>query len=601
MYIVSITNGEENIKIHNAHHKLFTGSVAQGINTIDSFSFSLLPNNPGFGALNDFTTLVDVYNTRRQRYEFRGRVLYTSQQMNEKGLLTQEAVCESFFGFLCDSCQDYVPTQYWLVHELLNYLILKHNAQVESYKHFRLGQVEVEDPDKVLTVGIDRSNTWDAIKKTLLDVLGGEIRFRVTDGLIYLDYVPALGETKSTGIKLSHNMKAIVKEKNPANFITRLIPLGAKKSENKEESGDEEEDESESTEETEDTDERYDITSVNDGKNYIDDEAAIAMYGIHVGYKEFDQVTRPADLLYMARKWLKENNKIAVKYNITALDLSLIDKDMDDFEVCNTHPIENRLLGIDDVARINKKTIDVCDETKTSIEIGENFKTLSEIQREQRVSMAAYISDIRSKYVTKQNLVSEIKPIREEVSQIKQTQNSIDLSVYAKYTDLDGYATIQRMEEAEAKLALAVLTDKDGKLKSAIYIGANLLTIETDHFTLDDEACTVKGEFISDNEEGEVKLSEGGAAFTRYNDYSGDEVITINGQSISLENHTTSGNTTGLTLKRIGSILSGETVYGVYGIETDGRLRLSASAIQVKIGGEVKNLNFNDNGSVTWS
>ena len=424
MYIVTIQNGAITTEIQNEHHKLFSGSVVKGINTIDSFTFSLLPDNPAFGKLKDFTTLVSVYNLARRRYEFYGRVLYTSPQMSDKGLITQEAICESYLGFLCDSQQEYVEEKNWTVRGLLQYILNCHNAQVEPYKRFQIGQLDVEDPNDNLYLGIQRESTWETIKKKLIDVLGGELRFRVADGVNYLDYVEAIGETKETEIALSKNMKSIVKEKNPSAFITRLIPLGAKLDN--------------------DSEERLGIAEVNGGRNYIEDAEAIAEYGVHVGYVEFDDVTEASNLLTKARKWLEDNNKVSVKYSITALDLSLIGLDVDDFEVGNTYPLKNSLLGIDDTGRVNKKTIDVCDETKTSFEIGESFKTLSELQREQMVSVGKLNTDVAEiirNYATNKRLDSEIT---RTISLIEQTEDRIKLNVsadYVKSETLTGYVT----------------------------------------------------------------------------------------------------------------------------------------------------------------
>lgn len=361
MYIVTIENDGVKTEIHNEakNKKLASGSVVKGINTIDTFSFTLYPNNVGFDLVREFKTLVTVYNTKRDRYEFYGRVLCANPSMDRNGLITKDVTCENYFGFLCDSRQKYVAEKNWKVRELLKHIIDTHNSQIEEYKQFKIGLVTVEDKNDNLYLGIQRNNTWDTLNEKLLDRLGGELRFRVEDDGIYLDYLTQIGTTSKTPIKLSHNMESILKEHDPTEYVTRLIPLGAKE---------------------EDSEERLDITSVNDGVEYIDDEEAIEAYGIHVGYKEWDDVTEAANLLTKARKWLIENNRMLVNYTITALDLSLIDIDIDDLDVGNTHPIENALLGIDDSSRIIKKTIDVPDETKSTVEVGDVFKNLSDIQ-----------------------------------------------------------------------------------------------------------------------------------------------------------------------------------------------------------------------------
>ena len=444
MYIVTIQNGNTQTAIHNEHYKLLSGSIVKGINTIDSFSFTVLPDNLGFGNLKDFTTLVSVFNTRRMRYEFQGRVLCTSTQMNANGLITQEATCESYLGFLCDSVQDYVEERDWTVQELLRHIINNHNGQVEEHKRFQIGSIL--NPYENIYVGIQRENSWDAIKKKLIDTQGGEIYFRTANNITSIHYVSQIGSTKSTEIALSKNMKSIVKEKDPSSFITRLIPLGAKIIDGSEE--------------------RLDITSINDGKNYIDDIEAIAEYGIHVGYAEFDDVTDASILWNKGQEWLKNNNKVLIKYSITTLDLSILGLDMDDFEVGNTYPLKNKLLGIDDMARINKKTIDVCDESKTTIEIGESFKSLSELQREQMVSLnkvSQNISDIIRNYATNEKLTSEIN---RTLTIIEQTEDRIRTEVSKTYISgsniagyLDGYAT------ADDLLAYAKTSDIEATIE----------------------------------------------------------------------------------------------------------------------------------------
>lgn len=359
MYIVTIENNGVVAEIMNNVEKLKSGKVVKGINTIDSFSFTLLMSNPGFGKVHDFTTLVKVYNLNKKRYDFFGRVLYSDTTMSDTGLITKEVTCENYFGFLCDSQQDVVGVKNWTVRGLLQHIIDKHNSQVEDYKKFTIGEVTVTDPNDNLYVGIQYANTWDTLQEKLVGKLGGELRLRVENGVNYVDYLVEIGKSSTTEIALSHNMKSIKQEKDPTAYVTRLIPLGMKMGEN---------------------DERLTIEEANNGVKYIDDADGIAKYGIHVGYVEWDDVTEAANLLKKGKAWLEENNRLLIKYSITALDLSLLGLDVDDFDVGNYHPIKNALMGVDDTARIIKKSIDVCEEVKSTIEIGDNFKSMTDIQ-----------------------------------------------------------------------------------------------------------------------------------------------------------------------------------------------------------------------------
>ena len=436
MYIVTIENNGYITEIHGKKQKLKSGNVVKGINSIDTFSFSLLPSNVGFNSLFEYQTIVRVYNTNKKRYEFQGRVLYTNPSMSDKGAIAKDVVCESFFGYLCDSKQTYVDTRNWTVLELFQHLIDTHNSQLEDCKRFVIGEVTVTDKNDNLYCGIQREDTWTTIKTKLIDVLGGEIRFRIVDDVIFIDYLTQIGSVKATPIKLGQNMKSISQEKDPSAYITRLIPLGAK---HKGEDGTESE-------------ERLDITTVNDGINYIDDEQAIERYGIHVGYVEFDDVTVASNLLTKGRNWLVNNNKVKMKYSITALDLSLLGLNFDDFDTHNYHPLINPLLGIDDVARIIKKSIDVCEEMKSTIEVGENFKTLNEIQNEQSQKTNNVIEEvgkIKNDYVTNEKLKSSTSQLE---TLIQQTGESIVASVAGTYVTKDAEEELRKSVMSELEL-----------------------------------------------------------------------------------------------------------------------------------------------------
>lgn len=487
MYIVDIHNGETVTEIHGLRSKLKNGNVAKGINCIDSFSFSMLPNNPGFSRIFDFQTLVNVWNTNKNRYDFQGRVLCSAPAMDESGKITKEVTCESFFGFLCDSVQKYVEERNWTPRELLTHIIGCHNSQVEEYKHFAIGEVSDDlDPNNNLYVGIQRVNSWKTIEEKLIGKLGGEIRFRAVDGVIYIDYLKKIGEIRTTPIALSRNMKAIRKESDPTAYITRLIPLGAKLTrEVTNEDGETE---------TVETEERLTIADVNDGKEYIDDTTAIEAYGIHVGYLEFNDVHSAQILLTKARNWLAENNKVQVKYSVTALDLSLLGLDIDDFNVHDYHPVINPLLGIDDMARIIKKNIDICEEIRSTIEVGDNFKTLSEIQREQAAKLDGISDEITQKVESAasklESKVDQIvsDKIDEPINNIRQTveerytsaintAEAIILSALESYVQTSNYEEFKQTVETqleviagEVKMGFTTTTEQitniDGSLQS---------------------------------------------------------------------------------------------------------------------------------------
>lgn len=449
MFIVTLENNGTVTEIHGEIEKLKSGKVVKGINSIDTFSFSLLPSNIGFNLIHDFMTLVKVYNTNKNRYEFYGRVLYSDTTMAESGLITKDVTCESYFGYMCDSQQIYVAEQNWTVIGLLRHIVNTHNSQVEAHKHFTIGEVTATDPNDNIYCGIQRENTWDTIKKKLIDVLGGEIRFRVNGETIYLDYLVEIGTTRSTKISVSRNMKSIKQEKDPSAYITRLIPLGCKLSN--------------------DSETRLDVATVNNGSIYIDDEQAIEIYGIHVGYVTWDDVTDANNLLSKGKAWLAENNKISIKYSITALDLSLLGLDVDDFEVHDYYPIENALIDVDDVARLIKKNVDVCEEIKSTIEFGENLKTLSDIQLEQAANTSTAVANVEgnleAKIVALDNKTTQkftvtdqdIKSINQRIETLEKAEGGVNFTTDKTLTlSEDGVLSVNTAVTVEADNTLPV-------------------------------------------------------------------------------------------------------------------------------------------------
>ena len=437
MYRVELQLNNQTFPIHNHIRKLKSGTIKQGINTIDTFSFVILPNNIGFNEIYEFKTLVKVYNTKRKIYEFQGRVLQSNPSMSTNGLISKSVVCENFLGYLQDTEQKYIEEQNWTARDLLTQLLAVHNNLLadEPEKHFKVGEVF---SDENIYAGIQRESTWECINKKIIEKVGGEIQLRVEADGMYIDILEERGTTKTTSIELSKNMKSITKQSDPSAYITRLIPLGAKitkETTSTDEQGNE-------TTQSEETEERVDITSVNDGKNYIDDTVAIERFGIHIKHEYWDDVHEPTILKTKAINFLAENNKLLQKYSITALDLALLGIDISYIDVCNRYPVKNKLLEIDDVLRVISKTIDVVNETSTNVEIGDSFKTLTdlEIDRNNQINQAINTIEIVEKnYVTNQAVTDITKTLSSYIDQKASAIQSTVSQEYLKKSALDEY------------------------------------------------------------------------------------------------------------------------------------------------------------------
>ena len=364
MYEVKIINNKEETIINSVGASQFvpriTGSCKFGINTIDSFTFTIFPNNDGYNLIYPLKTLVKVKNLNTNNVEFEGRVLLQTPKMDSNGIIYKTVVCESYLGYLNDSVQSYETISGVSAEELFRKIINNHNSQVENSKKFIIGEIKIgtsssDNEDRYLNY----EKTFDSINKNLIERFGGELRVRKAGDNIYIDYIKEIGEKKNTVIALANNLIAIEQEKDPSEIITRLIPIGAK---------------------LENSDERLTITSINGGINYVEDEEAIKEFGVIVDTVNFDDITEDIELLNKAKSYLKENNKIKKKYKIDALDLSTIDLNFDSFEVGNTYRVINPLMNIDEELRIIEKTLDINSPQNSSLTFGDKFEDIKDYQ-----------------------------------------------------------------------------------------------------------------------------------------------------------------------------------------------------------------------------
>ena len=84
-------------------------------------------------------------------------------------------------------------------------------------------------------------------------------------------------------------------------------------------------------------------------------------------------------------------NKELRQYQSTALDLSKIDNDFEEFEVGNRHDVVNKLLGIDEELRIIKRVLSLDEPHKPVLTFGDKFETLTGFTAKQSKQTAQMI------------------------------------------------------------------------------------------------------------------------------------------------------------------------------------------------------------------
>lgn len=369
MYQVSIFNSNVETIINEVSEmenapRVKMGTVRQAINAIDSFTFEIMPDNPGFFAIHALKTTVKVLNVKNNKCEFEGRVLICNDIMADDGSFVKHVVCEGELGYLQDSNQ--VFAGYFLIR-LSTYfetMIENHNNVVSEDKRFTIGNISLSD-NPFISGYIGYDKTWDTIQDRIISVYGGEIRMRKVNGVRYIDYVTTIGETSNVDIRLSKNMKSLEREIDTTKIITRLIPLGAEIIS----------DFDEYVENS--TRERVNISAANNGCIYLDHAQAIKEFGVITDTVVWDDVTDANELKTKGQNYLNTLNKIPYSFKIGVVDLWQLGLDIDTFKVGNYHNVTNPLMGIDETLRITEKEIRIEAPEESSLSFGEKFDSIA--------------------------------------------------------------------------------------------------------------------------------------------------------------------------------------------------------------------------------
>ena len=111
-------------------------------------------------------------------------------------------------------------------------------------------------------------------------MLGGHLEIRRSGGKNYLDYLAEYRNTSGQPVEFGRNLLDFSKNMDASEVYTVCIPLGARLEESPIEA----------------LDAYLTIESVNGGKDYVENQAAIAVYGRRVKVVSWGDVTVPANL-----------------------------------------------------------------------------------------------------------------------------------------------------------------------------------------------------------------------------------------------------------------------------------------------------------------
>lgn len=387
-------------------------------NDISTFQFTIYPNNPYINKVERMVSRVTVY--RDNMLMFSGLVCD-----DEVGFMNQRMIkCKSDMYYLTRT----IVREYEFsggVKEYFMKLISEHNAHSEF--KFTVGKVTVTDANDYITRSSSGyPTTWNEINDKCIKMLGGYISLRYADGKTYIDYLADYETVSTQKIEFGKNLLEAKREASGLDIATVLIPLGASYEVTADNSSDESSSDDSSSDDSADTSatdtttesKRVDITSVNDGKNYIENADGIARYGRIEKTNTWDDVHEPAILLKKAKAYLDDLIYHKMTITVSAVDLANISK-IDSFNMKQYIHVISKPNGIDDVYLPMKMSINILDASQNKIELSVATQTQekSEVSRTQSSGLVEQI--ITTENNTKNNINKTVEGYSTKINQQK--------------------------------------------------------------------------------------------------------------------------------------------------------------------------------------
>ena len=398
--------------LHNANLGCFVinGSCELEVNKTGSLTFYVASNHPNKDKIKKLKSEITLYQDDKAL--FYGRVLNTETDIDD--LMYVE--CEGELSYLIDTIQRnklYTLTggEKNNIETYLSDLIDIHNAQVDERKQFKIGKIIVEDFRNGLIFESNCEDTLSLIQKNLIDNFGGYISIRHDGTDRYIDYFNnSIGECSQI-IQFGKNIIDIKTNVKGENIYTALIATGKDITLN------------------DVTDGEYDYGDIIKENDYIYSPEYVEKYGWIWKYVNYSDIETTSALLESAITDLKSHIYTETTIELTAIDLHLLDVNIDMIELGNEIQYSSPTDSLGEFMIVNSININIDDPSKTSIRLvlPEQSKNFSQD------TITKKVNDNKSKQEKSDNqdekfntIYKELGNIRDDVSDLNTDFNKLN-------------------------------------------------------------------------------------------------------------------------------------------------------------------------------
>lgn len=388
-------------------------SVELSLSKSGAAYIELPPDHFAYSGFVGYKSVVEIY--RDQVLLFRGRALSPADDFLRRRTIT----CEGERGFFRDGVMR--PYAYQdIPANIFTDLVGIYNTQVEAFKQFVVGSITVANPNDYVTLESEKAEqVLDTLDK-LVERCGGYIIFTTNEeGQRVVNWYGTVNYTNNQAIEFGENLLDFSRTDENTDLATVIVPYGAK---------------------NETTGQRVTIESVNADLDFIQDPEAVALRGVIAKAVYWDDIKDPATLLTKAQQYLAESRLVITSLELTAVDLSALDKNIDSFRIGDTIRVRSKPHGVDDDYQLTERKLDLLRPAKDRITLGKSITSLTgatatgdrknayDIQKVERTIVANYNVNVGA-------IIEEAKLTMTSV--IQQTSEELKLEVSEQYATND--------------------------------------------------------------------------------------------------------------------------------------------------------------------
>lgn len=437
------------------------------VNTVGEGSFTIYQNHPNYGKLKKLKSVFEISDD--VGVIFRGRMTNNSYDFNNSKVVDLEGAMAYFndsivrpFAFPEDCLEDadYITASESgnVIEFFLNWLINQHNAQVQDFQRFKLGNVTVTDPNNYLSrSSTDYASTWETLKSKLFDsALGGYLCIRYEADGNYIDYLSEFELTNTQEIVFGENLLNLKTDSDATETYSAVIPIGAT-IETESVNGDGTTETTKTTvtiESLEDGDITDDIVKQGD---MIYSKSAVVAYGfIFAPVKDttWKDVTDANNLLTKSVNFLASDGiMLSETVEATAADLHFSDKQVQSFRIYRNVKVRSDPHGHNGIYLLSKLGLDLQNPQNTKIAVGSTKRTLTDINSEKESDTIQRIESAEKDIEKSRSAVSYVK--NQQIIQATQLINDcrqIIMSALEAYVETSDHEEFKRTVEAQFEI-----------------------------------------------------------------------------------------------------------------------------------------------------